>query len=110
MIVGIHSEGSEMISTIKEVLAGKDIKASFSITEKMTVEIQHPYWNINFRTWFCPQGEEEKRPGWGITLSLKEFEIMWKWAGVWSQFMLRWVNCEDVCICIYNDALISGKV
>jgi len=83
----MHEEWSEIVEAVKDVYAGKEIKASFSLSERITIEVSSPYKNVNLRSWYTPSNGS-RRPGWGIVLSLDELDILWKWGPVWSQFLI----------------------
>jgi hypothetical protein len=87
MVLNLYDRRSEVIAAIKDVFAGETVKFSFELTQSISCEVASPYKNVNLRSWYCPAEGLPRRPGWGIVLSLSEFEALWAWAPVWSQFL-----------------------
>ena len=83
----LHDNRSEISSTLKEIHEGQDGKTCVNLANNITVEVSAPYKNINFRTWISP-APDVRRPGFGIVLSLREFETFWEWAETWSRFLI----------------------
>ena len=86
-IIAIFERQSEIATAAKEVRQGKDVKYSTNLADQMTVEVTSPYKNINFRTWYSPS-KDLRRPGWGIVLTLEEFEVIWEWADTWNNHLI----------------------
>lgn len=57
------------------------------LSKNLTVEVAYPSKGINFRSWFKNRGGT-KVHGWGIVLSLAEFDTLWKWRDEWTRVLM----------------------